>query len=91
MVDGLIFCISSLGWRENSAAILSTLITLIYTFLAGIRIFFGPLKPNPGDHPIKDPPLTMSIPLLVLALTVFALGLFPQPILTLLSTAVTSL
>jgi len=72
-------------------AILSTLITLIYTFLAGIRIFFGPLKPNPGDHPIKDPPLTMSIPLLVLALTAFALGLFPQPILTLLSTAVTSL
>jgi len=38
MVDGLIFCISSLGWRENSAAILSTLITLIYTFLAGIDI-----------------------------------------------------
>ena len=73
------------------AAILSTLITLIYTFLAGIRIFFGPLKLNPGDHPIKDPPLTMSIPLLVLALTAFALGLFPQPILTLLSTAVTSL
>jgi NADH-quinone oxidoreductase subunit M len=73
------------------AAILSTLITLIYTFLAGIRIFFGSLKPYSGDHPIKDPPLTMSIPLLVLALTAFALGLFPQPILTLLSTAVTSL
>ena len=61
-------------------AILSTLITLIYTFLAGMRIFFGPLKPTLGDHPIKDPSLTMSIPLLILALTAFVLGLFPQPI-----------
>jgi formate hydrogenlyase subunit 3/multisubunit Na+/H+ antiporter MnhD subunit len=73
------------------AAVLSTLITLIYTFLAGIRIFFGPLKSNPGDHPINDPPLTMSIPLFVLALIAFALGLFPQPVLKLLSTALISL
>jgi len=73
------------------AAVLSTLITLIYTFLVGIRIFFGPLKSHGNDHPIQDPPLTMSIPLLVLAFTAFALGLFPQPILVLLHTAVTSL
>lgn len=72
-------------------AILSTLITLIYTFLTGIRIFFGPLKPTLGGHTIKDPPLTMSIPLLILVLTAFVLGLFPQPILKLLSTAVASL
>jgi NADH:ubiquinone oxidoreductase subunit 5 (subunit L)/multisubunit Na+/H+ antiporter MnhA subunit len=72
-------------------AVLATLITLIYTFLAGIQIFFGPLKSNPGDHPIKDPPLTMSLPRLVLALTAFALGLFSQPILTLLGVAVASL
>ena len=72
------------------AAILSTLITLIYTFLVGIRIFFGPLKSEAGEHPIQDPPLSMSIPLLVLALIAFVLGLFPQPILVLFSTVVTS-
>ena len=69
-------------------AILSTLITLIYTFLVGIRIFFGPLKSEASEHPIQDPPLSMSIPLLVLALIAFALGLFPQPILVLFSTVV---
>ena len=72
------------------AAILSTLITLIYTFLVGIRIFFGPLKSEASEHPIQDPPLSMSIPLLVLALIAFALGLFPRPILALFSTVVTS-
>ena len=68
------------------AAILSTLITLIYTFLAGVRIFFGPLKSDNGGHVIKDPPLTMTVPLIVLVLTAFALGLFPGPILTMLAT-----
>ena len=73
------------------AAILSTLITLIYTFLAGIRIFFGPLKPDPVGHVIKDPPLTMSVPLIALALTAFALGLFPGPILAMLATVTASI
>ena len=72
------------------AAILSTLITLIYTFLVGIRIFFGPLNSQSGDHPIQDPPLTMSIPLLVLALLAIGLGLYPQPILVLLQSVIGS-
>ena len=66
------------------AAILSTLMTLIYTFLVGIRVFFGPLKPDLDNSVIKDPPLTMSVPLLALALCALALGLFPQPLLALL-------
>ena len=70
------------------AAILSTLITLIYTFLVGIRIFFGPLNSQAGDHPIQDPPLTMSIPLLVLALLAIGLGIYPQPILILLQSVI---
>jgi len=73
------------------AAILSTLITLIYTFLVGIRIFFGPLNFQSGDHPIQDPPLTMSIPLLVLALLAIVLGLYPQPILVLLQSVIGTL
>jgi formate hydrogenlyase subunit 3/multisubunit Na+/H+ antiporter MnhD subunit len=68
--------------------ILSTLLTLVYTFLTGIRIFFGPLKTELAERNIKDPPLTMSLPLLALALVAFVLGLYPQPILTLLHSVI---
>lgn len=60
-------------------AILSTLLTLVYTFSTGFKIFFGPLKIE-ADH-IKDPPLTMSLPLLFLAILALVLGLFPAPVL----------
>jgi len=68
--------------------ILSTILTLVYTFLACIRIFFGPLKMEMAEQNIKDPPLAMSMPLLALALIAFFLGLFPQPLLTLLSSVI---
>jgi NADH-quinone oxidoreductase subunit M len=73
------------------AGILSTLLTLVYTFLAGIRIFFGPLKTELAERNIKDPPLTMSLPLLALALVALVLGLYPQPILTLLHSVISPL
>jgi len=65
-------------------AVLSTLLTLVYTFLTGIRIFFGPLHSEMSGKSIKDPSLTMTLPLLLLALTALVLGLFPQPVLDLL-------
>ena len=71
------------------AAILASLMTLIYTFLAGIRIFFG--RPNPDFDTAADPPLTMSIPLICLALLAVFLGLFPHPVLTLLQSVVGNL
>jgi len=64
-------------------AILSTLLTLVYTFLTGFKIFFGPLKLD-SNH-IKDPPLTMSLPILFLAILAIFLGLYPEPILHLFS------
>jgi NADH-quinone oxidoreductase subunit M len=70
------------------AGILSTLLTLVYTFQAGIRIFFGPPKPALHDLEIKDPPLSMSLPLAALALIAFILGLYPQPVLTLLGAVI---
>jgi formate hydrogenlyase subunit 3/multisubunit Na+/H+ antiporter MnhD subunit len=70
------------------AGILSTILTLVYTFLAGIRIFFGPSKPSLRESNIKDPPLTMSLPLLALALIALILGLYPQPVLTLLGSVI---
>ncbi len=71
-------------------AILSTILTLLYTFLMGIRIFFGPLKAELTDRVLKDPPLTMTLPLLALALIAFVLGLYPQPVLVLLHSVISS-
>jgi NADH-quinone oxidoreductase subunit M len=71
-------------------AVLSTLLTLVYTFLAGIRIFFGPRKPQNSDHPLMDPPLTMSLPLLGLVCAALSLGLYPRPFLTLLGSVIGS-
>ncbi|MGD9309893.1 MAG: proton-conducting transporter membrane subunit [Desulfosarcina sp.] len=67
------------------AAILSTLLTLVYTFLTGMRIFFGPQKTGNVDHAVCDPPPSMSWPLLVLAGMALAMGLYQQPMLNLLA------
>lgn len=72
------------------AAILSTLLTLIYTFQTGISIFFGPGKPRPEKREIKDPPLSMSLPLLALVLAALFMGLCPKPFLVLLRSAIGS-
>jgi len=69
-------------------AILSTILTLVYTFLTGFRIFFGPLKCDATDQHLKDPPLTMSLPLLALAAIALFLGLYPHPILTMLRSVI---
>ena len=71
-------------------AVLSTLLTLVYTFLAGIRIFFGPKKPQHSDHPPTDPPLTMSLPLLALVCVALSMGLYPRLFLTFLGSVIGS-
>ena len=85
------------GYSTNSwallvivTAIMSTLLTLVYTFLTGIRIFFGPAKPGKADHAVTDPPVTMSWPLLVLAGMALVMGVYPQSILGLFGTAIGS-
>ena len=62
------------------------LLTVGYTFWAVKRAFFGPLNPNlaNSNHEIKDPPLTMSIPLLFTATVSIILGVYPKPIMNLL-------
>jgi len=70
------------------AAILSTLLTLVYTFLTGIRIFFGQQKSQGLEHPVTDPPLTMSLPLLALAAVAMVLGIFPKPFLIMLDSVI---
>jgi NADH-quinone oxidoreductase subunit M len=71
-------------------AILSTLLTLVYTFLTGIRIFFGGGQTTNAAHAITDPPLSMSLPLLALAGVAFGMGLYPKPFLTLLGSVIGS-
>jgi len=64
--------------------ILSTILTGIYTFWAAKRIFFGPLKLElANDTKIRGPPLAMSVPLLILAVISFIIGLYPEPFINL--------
>ena len=77
-----------IGLLVTIAAIMSTLLTLVYTFLAGIRIFFGQEKTQDLEHQVTDPPLTMSLPLLALAGVSFAMGIYPKPILVLLESVI---
>jgi formate hydrogenlyase subunit 3/multisubunit Na+/H+ antiporter MnhD subunit len=68
--------------------ILSTVLTLVYTFLTGIRVFFGPINPWLSVEKIKYPPLCMSQPLLALALVTFLMGLYPMPFLFLIHSVI---
>jgi len=64
--------------------ILATILTAVYTFGAAKRIFFGPLKQElANDTRIRDPPLTMSIPLIILAVISIIIGLYPEPLMAL--------
>jgi len=58
-------------------------LTVAYTFWGMKRIFFGPLNPKLSNHEIKDPPLTMSVPLLLTGIVSIFLGLYPKIIMDL--------
>jgi NADH-quinone oxidoreductase subunit M len=63
--------------------VLAILLTVGYTFSAVKNVFFGPLKPHLASDKIKDPPLTMSLPLLCVAAVSIVLGMYPKIILDL--------
>jgi formate hydrogenlyase subunit 3/multisubunit Na+/H+ antiporter MnhD subunit len=54
------------------------ILTVAYTFRSVKIIFFGPLNPALANDKIKDPPLSMSIPLLLIAATSITLGVYPK-------------
>ena len=56
--------------------ILATFLTPVYTFWPVMRIFFG--SSSPSTENIKEAPLTMLVPLLVLALFSFLIGVYPE-------------
>jgi formate hydrogenlyase subunit 3/multisubunit Na+/H+ antiporter MnhD subunit len=83
---------SYVGQAIAILGILATILTAVYTFGAAKWIFFGPLKPELAtDTKIRDPPLTMSIPLLILAVISIIIGLYPQPLMELFHSVIGSL
>ena len=64
-------------------AVFATFLTAVYTFWPAIRIFFGPLSPS--MEKVKEAPLTMTVPLCILAVLSVLIGLFPDIILHFLS------
>lgn len=60
-------------------AIISTALTIGYTFWTVRRIFYGPLPDHLKD--VKEAPLFMTIPMIVLSLLSIVLGIYPKPIL----------
>ena len=53
-------------------------LTVAYTFRSVKIIFFGPMSPALANHKIQDPPLTMCIPLLLIAGVSVTLGVYPK-------------
>lgn len=67
-------------------AVSAIILTVAYTFRSVKIIFFGKMNPDleyHGHGEIKDPPVMMSIPLLIIAGVAITLGLFPKLMLTL--------
>jgi len=62
-------------------------LTIAYTFGATRKIFFGPLSPELTDA-VQDPPLTMTLPLVLVAVVSAALGLYPEPLMNMLHTVI---
>ena len=67
------------------------LLTVAYSFGAARKIFFGPLSPELANADLRDPPWTMTVPLLVVAGVSVALGLYPGPMMDLLHSVIETL
>ncbi|MCD6241042.1 NADH dehydrogenase [Candidatus Bathyarchaeota archaeon] len=66
--------------------IFATFLTTVYTFWPVMRVFFGPLPKNLEET--KEAPFSMTIPLFILALVSFLLGIYPDLIMKFLSSAI---
>ena len=68
--------------------IFAIILTFSYTFWSLKRIFFGPLNPKLAHDKIKDPPLTMSVPIILIAVVSFLIGIYPKPMMALLHSVI---
>lgn len=67
---------SSLTLAIAVIAILATFLTTVYTFWPAVRIFFGTLPTSLES--VKEAPLSMTAPLLALAVVSFIIGIWPD-------------
>ncbi|MDY6967119.1 MAG: proton-conducting transporter membrane subunit [Spirochaetota bacterium] len=68
----------SMGLLVAIFAAAAIILTVAYTFRSVKIIFFGPLSPELDSDKIKDPPLSMSLPLLGIASVSIILGVCPK-------------
>jgi NADH-quinone oxidoreductase subunit M len=80
---------SSLDLIVAIVGILATVLTAVYGLWTVRRVFFGPLPDHLAE--VRDPPLTVVVPLLVLAVLTVAIGIYPSPVLDALAPAISSL
>jgi NADH-quinone oxidoreductase subunit M len=71
------------------AAIFASVLTMGYGLWTIRRVFFGPLPEHLED--VKDPPLLMAIPLILLVLTTVIIGIYPSIVTDILIPAVSRL
>ena len=80
---------STTGLLIALMGIFATFLTLAYTFWPVKRIFFGPL-PNELRN-VERAPLTMTVPLLILAIISIILGIYPDILMRFLNSALSTL
>lgn len=81
----------ALGIAVAVGGLTAVVLTVAYTFGAARKIFFGPLPPGLRDRNLRDPPWTMTVPLLAVAAVSMVLGLYPGPMMALLDTVIGTL
>jgi formate hydrogenlyase subunit 3/multisubunit Na+/H+ antiporter MnhD subunit len=59
-----------------------------YAFAGLRKVFFGPMPEHLKEKDIKDPPLTMSVPLFLVAGGSIFLGLYPKVLMDLLHSVI---
>jgi NADH-quinone oxidoreductase subunit M len=68
--------------------ITAILLTVGYTFAGLKMVFFGPMPEHLKEKDIKDPPLTMAVPLFLVAAGSIVLCLYPSVVMNLLHSVI---
>lgn len=74
---------TTVGLMVAMIGIFATFLTTVYTFWPVMRVFFGPLPKSLEN--VKEAPLSMTVPLLILALVSFLFGVYPDLVMKFLS------
>ena len=67
-------------------------LSVVYCFRSVKIIFYGPLRTELAvNNQVKDPPLSMSLPMLLVAAVSIMMGLFPQPVFSLIHRVISTI